>query len=303
MVLAGIPSIERKRLARLRLAGQTGNIDKLHEALEMGADINMSDGEGTTIIHAVLNNQLDFIKVAISLGADPSLDGGAGKTALDWAELTGRSEIAKYLRDELTKNNKLNSRVLAPTPEELITEAYPYMEKSNKEPVWHLVHVWSDSSGHLLAFDPGLGPSEFALEGPPGKVSCYLKVADPEEKLTDTYGVKIVFSNEEPTETVEFGIVGVDYATMAIAEQKSINTVWREGTENDADNASSYDMINDQLEGNTVAKLGDKENAALVAFSTAGSDGMYVWQKKLYKSKVIEYVCEFYDEDDQSFEN
>ncbi len=103
-------SLERKQIGRLRLAGKNGDIAKLNEALDMGADINLSDGIGTAVMYAAAGGHLEFLKYAVAKGADLSLIGGEDKYALDYANEFGHHLVAKYIMEQLGTTAHLSPR-------------------------------------------------------------------------------------------------------------------------------------------------------------------------------------------------
>jgi len=114
-------------------AAEEGNLQKVKNLLEKGADVNAEDSEGVTVLmNAVFGRQIEIIEFLIERGADihaksskgecttlmcASYEGykeivelliengadvdakeGYGRTALMWAEESGHTEIVEILR-------------------------------------------------------------------------------------------------------------------------------------------------------------------------------------------------------------
>ncbi|MEM7791544.1 MAG: ankyrin repeat domain-containing protein, partial [Verrucomicrobiota bacterium] len=77
------------------------------ELIAAGADVNLATTKGVTpLIRASMHGGHypgDAIDQLLAGGADPYLADQQGRTALDWAERSGRKEAAKRLRKAMTK--------------------------------------------------------------------------------------------------------------------------------------------------------------------------------------------------------
>lgn len=74
-----------------------GDVEQVQQALEQGVDVNMTDEEGYSALHAAAeNNYLDVVKLLVTHGADVNLKGQY--TALELAAMAANQEIIDYLK-------------------------------------------------------------------------------------------------------------------------------------------------------------------------------------------------------------
>ncbi|MYD95039.1 MAG: hypothetical protein F4Y02_15415 [Chloroflexi bacterium] len=82
----------------LRLAAQTGDLDRLASLLAAGTDVNARDGQGwTALMHAANKGHTLLVTPLVEAGADVDLRAADGATALFIAALHGHSEIIEQL--------------------------------------------------------------------------------------------------------------------------------------------------------------------------------------------------------------
>jgi ankyrin repeat protein len=68
--------------------------------VENGAQVNYRYAKGhSPLLEAAANGSLDIVKILLAHGADPQAKTDEGKSALDFAEQAGHTELATYLRD------------------------------------------------------------------------------------------------------------------------------------------------------------------------------------------------------------
>lgn len=90
---------DAKGYSPLMLACYHGNLDAAKLLLTRGADPNLQDNTGNTILMgAAFKGYLDIVRLLIDNGADRSVQNRQGLTALGFAEMSGRTEVAEYLR-------------------------------------------------------------------------------------------------------------------------------------------------------------------------------------------------------------
>ncbi len=76
--------------------GKTEEIRKFFQT----EDINMKNDDGKTILHLACEyGQVDVVRLAIELGIDSNLRDYDGRSALNYAKLSGNKEIIKLLQD------------------------------------------------------------------------------------------------------------------------------------------------------------------------------------------------------------
>ena len=79
-----------------------GNIDRVRQLLDSGADLNLQNDNGyTALINASLNGHTFMVELLLSSGADLNLQNINGYTALMTAENHGHPEIARILKHHM----------------------------------------------------------------------------------------------------------------------------------------------------------------------------------------------------------
>lgn len=78
---------------------QEGKTDEVREFFQ-NVDINSRDEDGKTILHIGSEfRQIDIVKLAIMLGIDKSIRDHDGRSALNYAKLSGNKTIIKLIQD------------------------------------------------------------------------------------------------------------------------------------------------------------------------------------------------------------
>jgi len=76
-----------------------GNIEIVKYLLLKGADINLKDKDGVTVLMIISSKgDIDLVKYFVSHGADINIQDKKGKTALVHAEDKKRKDIVEYLK-------------------------------------------------------------------------------------------------------------------------------------------------------------------------------------------------------------
>lgn len=91
-LLAGCSDSSHSRPAtgELHQAAGAGDLQKVQELLESGADVNEQDDRGRTPLHfAVDSDNPEMIRLLLNNGADPSLTDNSSCTPLDHADKNG----------------------------------------------------------------------------------------------------------------------------------------------------------------------------------------------------------------------
>jgi ankyrin repeat protein len=87
-----------------------GDIEGLRKAIEEGADINIQDEYGSTILMIVsYYNRVEIVKLLIEKKAKLDIQDKYGKTALDYAKEKGNQEMVELL------TNLKPTKVIVPT--------------------------------------------------------------------------------------------------------------------------------------------------------------------------------------------
>jgi ankyrin repeat protein len=90
-----------KKISPLTYACETGMIARVKEAINNGSDVNETDEDGTTPIHAAAKNgYLEIVKLLLELGADKNRSNTDGLLPIDLAEEKGHQIIADLLRND-----------------------------------------------------------------------------------------------------------------------------------------------------------------------------------------------------------
>ncbi len=101
----------------LHSAVRSGNLQEVNKLLASGADVNGSDGLGSTpLLDAAWSGNADIARVLLSHGADVNAaHREAGSTALEYAVLTGRTALVELLLTagaDTTRRYRYNQTVL-----------------------------------------------------------------------------------------------------------------------------------------------------------------------------------------------
>jgi len=87
---------EEKNIFSLAKDGETDEIREYFESV----DINTTNEDGKTILHVACEfSQVDVVKLALELGINKNLHDYDGRSALNYAKLSGNKEIIKLLQD------------------------------------------------------------------------------------------------------------------------------------------------------------------------------------------------------------
>jgi ankyrin repeat protein len=93
-----IPSIH-VHAGELHDAAIKGDMFKVRQLIEKGADVNVRDKNQDTPLHeAASRRKTDVAKLLIEKGADVNAKDNYGQTALDMAEASHKSDIVSILR-------------------------------------------------------------------------------------------------------------------------------------------------------------------------------------------------------------
>lgn len=104
---AGATVDERNQLGETALmwAACVGDCEMLQMLLAAGANINARNKvDWTPLMYSVLRNNLGTAECLVKLGADSGIRNSDGKTALDFAQKEGRSDIARIIRAGMKTN-------------------------------------------------------------------------------------------------------------------------------------------------------------------------------------------------------
>jgi len=88
----------------LHRAASAGDVKRVKELLEKGADPNTQDEKGRTPLYwAAYKGRVDVVKLLLERGADPNVKDGDGKTPLDLARAEGRREVVSVIEGWLRR--------------------------------------------------------------------------------------------------------------------------------------------------------------------------------------------------------
>ncbi len=91
-----IPEFQKDDLLTMVLEG---DIDALRKLLK-SENVNMTNEDGKTVLHIASEfRQLDVVKLALELGIDKNILDHDGRSALNYARLSGDKEIIKLLQE------------------------------------------------------------------------------------------------------------------------------------------------------------------------------------------------------------
>lgn len=88
---------EELHLPELVYWSSLGDLEQVERCLTEGVDVNTTDDEGYSALHAAAeNDHLDIVKLLVAQGADIRFK--SEYTALELAEMAENSEIVTYLK-------------------------------------------------------------------------------------------------------------------------------------------------------------------------------------------------------------
>lgn len=94
----------------LMLAAYYGHLEASEFLLGLGADPNSTDKSHNSILMGVsFKGYLPVVKLLMAHGADPKFTNDKNQTALQFAQMFGRSEVANYLNS--TKEFKMTDQI------------------------------------------------------------------------------------------------------------------------------------------------------------------------------------------------
>ena len=112
-----------------------GDIEGLRKAIEEGADINIQDEYGSTILMIVsYYNRVEIVKLLIEKKAKLDIQDKYGKTALDYAKEKGNQEIVELL------TNLKPTKVRVPTSKVIQISTNPNIDD------WEFIALCEDGS-------------------------------------------------------------------------------------------------------------------------------------------------------------
>lgn len=83
----------------LMLAAYNGHVEATEWLISHGADVNSIDGSGNSILMGVaFKGHLSILNLLLKNGADAGYSNEKGQTALDFAQMFGRSDVVKKLK-------------------------------------------------------------------------------------------------------------------------------------------------------------------------------------------------------------
>lgn len=95
---------DQKGYSPLMLAAYHGHPAVCESFLQQGANVNEVDFSGSSILMgASFKGHLAVVELLVKWGADIQYKNGKGQDALDFAQMFGRAEVAKFLK---TKQNQ-----------------------------------------------------------------------------------------------------------------------------------------------------------------------------------------------------
>ncbi len=90
--------IQEKCLTELMVCAAKGDVQRVQELIDYGADVDRTALNGSTaLIYAVRNNQIESVKALLTAGANITIKTDKGDTALRIAQRFGHNEIAEVL--------------------------------------------------------------------------------------------------------------------------------------------------------------------------------------------------------------
>lgn len=83
----------------LMLAAYNGHYEVAEWLISQGADVNSIDESGNSILMGVaFKGHLPVLNLLLRSGADPDYTNGKGQSALDFAQMFGRSDVVKKIK-------------------------------------------------------------------------------------------------------------------------------------------------------------------------------------------------------------
>ena len=89
---------EEEGILELMLVSANGDLVRVIELLNFGADVNVrSNNNSTALMFAARNNYLDIVKLLVKNGADINAKNDKGSTAISIANAYGHQSVVEYL--------------------------------------------------------------------------------------------------------------------------------------------------------------------------------------------------------------
>lgn len=91
----------------LMLAAYNGHLELTKALIEKGADVNSQDLLGSTILMGIaFKGYLEIFKTLVYAGADININNSSNQSALDYALMFGRSDIASFISEIKKEKHK-----------------------------------------------------------------------------------------------------------------------------------------------------------------------------------------------------
>lgn len=109
-LLETLPSIEEKNAkghSLLMLAAYNNHFDLTRALIKRGADVNSIDHGGNSILMGVaFKGHLFICQELMAYGADTTYRNSQGQSALDFAYMFGRTDVAEYISQKHSKKHE-----------------------------------------------------------------------------------------------------------------------------------------------------------------------------------------------------
>jgi len=91
-------AVESGNLSQTMQAAGAGDVARLHELIQYGADVNQQTPSGNTaLMYAARNNHLEAVKLLLEVGTNPHIKTERGNTARTFAEKAGHRHVVELL--------------------------------------------------------------------------------------------------------------------------------------------------------------------------------------------------------------